>query len=143
MKVTKEFVFDAAHYLPNYEGKCERLHGHTWKLHVTVEAPLERVSGLAFDFVKLKNLTMERAVNRLDHQVVNDLVENPSAELIALWVWHQLRDLPLHEVKVWETPTSFVSCGPADYAAWSPSEAPAQVHSREEHVRAGRDPSVR
>jgi 6-pyruvoyltetrahydropterin/6-carboxytetrahydropterin synthase len=138
MKVTKEFVFDAAHYLPNYEGKCERLHGHTWKLQVTVDAPLDGPSGLAFDFVKLKNLTMERVVNRLDHQVVNDVVANPSAELIALWTWHQLRELPLFEVKVWETPTSFASCFAADYAAWTPPTEPAAVHTREEHVRAGR-----
>lgn len=138
MKVTKEFVFDAAHYLPNYEGKCERLHGHTWKLHVTVAAPVDARDGLAFDFVKLKNLTMERVVNRLDHQVVNDVVSNPSAELIALWIWHQLRDLPLYEVKVWETPTSFASCMADDYAAWTPPAEPATVHTREEHIRAGR-----
>lgn len=138
MKVTKEFIFDAAHYLPMYEGKCERLHGHTWKLHVTVEAPLNPEDGLAFDFVKLKNLTMERVVNRLDHQVVNDVVSNPSAELIALWVWHQLRDLPLHEVRVWETPTSFATCGAEDYARWQPAAEPAVKRTREEHVQAGR-----
>ncbi|MBI3818638.1 MAG: 6-carboxytetrahydropterin synthase QueD [Planctomycetes bacterium] len=139
MKVTKEFVFDAAHYLPNYEGKCERLHGHTWKLHVTVNAPVETGSGLAFDFVQLKNLAMERVVNRLDHQVVNDVVSNPSAEMIALWVWHQLRDLPLFEIKVWETPTSFATCASADYAAYAPQTAPAEVKTREEHIRAGRE----
>jgi len=137
MKVTKEFVFDAAHYLPKYEGKCERLHGHTWKLHVTVEAPLG-AEGLAFDFVKLKNLTMDRVVSRLDHQVVNDVVANPSAELIALWVWHQLHDLPLHSVTVWETPTSFATCSAADYAAWKPPAEPPAARSRDEHVRAGR-----
>ncbi|MFN0205990.1 MAG: 6-carboxytetrahydropterin synthase QueD [Planctomycetota bacterium] len=138
MKVTKEFVFDAAHYLPNYEGKCERLHGHTWKLHVTVEAPVNTADGLAYDFVKLKNLTMDRVVNRLDHQVVNDVVTNPSAELIALWIWHQLRDLPLFEVKVWETPTSFAACYAADYAAWKPVAEPVIVKSRDEHIQAGR-----
>jgi len=137
MKVTKEFVFDAAHYLPNYEGKCERLHGHTWKLHVTVETTVKE-DGLAFDFVKLKQLTMDRVVNRLDHQVVNDLVPNPSAELIALWVWHQLRDLPLSAVTVWETPTSFATCSAEDYAGWTPPTEPAVVRTREEHVQAGR-----
>lgn len=137
MKVTKEFVFDAAHYLPNYEGKCERLHGHTWKLHVTVQGPVQ-ADGLAFDFVKLKQLTMDRVIAKLDHQVVNDVVENPSAELIALWVWHQLRELPLHEVTVWETPTSFATCTAADYAAWKPPASAPAARSRDEHVRAGR-----
>ncbi len=139
MKVTKEFVFDAAHYLPNYEGKCERLHGHTWKLHVTVKAPVDRASGLAFDFVALKRKAMERVVDRLDHQVVNDVVPNPSAENIALWVWHQLRELPLDTVTVWETPTSFATCSAEDYAAWTPDE-PHVVRSREDHVQAGRVP---
>jgi len=137
MKVTKEFVFDAAHYLPSYEGKCERLHGHTWKLHVTVQGAVG-ADGLAFDFVKLKNLAMERVIAKLDHQVVNDVVANPSAENIALWIWHQLRDLPLFEVTVWETPTSFATCTAADYAAWKPPAEPATVRTREEHVRAGR-----
>jgi 6-pyruvoyltetrahydropterin/6-carboxytetrahydropterin synthase len=137
MKVTKEFVFDAAHYLPDYEGKCERLHGHTWKLHVTVEAPVGK-DGLAFDFVQLKNLAMDRVVGKLDHQVINDVVPNPSAELIALWVWHQLRDLPLYEVRVWETPTSFATCSAADYAASRPPVEQVATKTRDEHIRAGR-----
>jgi len=115
MLVTKEFVFDAAHYLPHYHGKCERLHGHTWKMHVTVKGKLGP-EGMAFDFVQLKDIVMQRVIRRLDHQCVNDLVPNPSAEHVALWAWHQLRDLPLHEIVVWETSTSFVMMRAEDYA---------------------------
>jgi 6-pyruvoyltetrahydropterin/6-carboxytetrahydropterin synthase len=107
--VTKEFVFDAAHNLPNYQGKCERLHGHTWKLQVTVKAEVDPAHGMAFDFVELKGIVKERVIDVLDHAYVNDFVEHPSAEHICLFVWQRCSDLPLWEVKVWETPTSFAS----------------------------------
>jgi 6-pyruvoyltetrahydropterin/6-carboxytetrahydropterin synthase len=110
--VTKEFVFDAAHQLPDYDGKCERLHGHTWKLHVTVRSPVDPRSGIAFDFVMLKKIVMERVIDVLDHSFVNDFLEHPSAENICLFVWEKCRDLPLYEVKVWETPTSFATYRP-------------------------------
>lgn len=113
MLVTKEFVFDAAHYLPKYNGKCEKLHGHTWKLQVTVSCPVGE-DGLAFDFNRLKQIVGEKVIDRLDHTLVNDLVPNPSAELMAAWIWRQLGGLPLHTIKVWETPTSFVTCSVGD-----------------------------
>jgi 6-pyruvoyltetrahydropterin/6-carboxytetrahydropterin synthase len=107
--VSKEFTFDAAHNLPRYVGKCERLHGHTFKLRVTVKAPLDTWSGMAFDFAALKRSVDDRIVKILDHSYVNEIVPNPSAEFIAIWVWRRLSDLPMHEVQVWETPTSFVT----------------------------------
>ncbi|HYC78157.1 MAG TPA: 6-carboxytetrahydropterin synthase QueD [Planctomycetota bacterium] len=107
--VSKDFTFDAAHNLPRYVGKCERLHGHTFKLRVTVKAPLDTWSGMAFDFNALKKAVSERVVAILDHSYVNEIVPNPSAEFIAIWVWRRLSDLPLFEIKVWETPTSFVT----------------------------------
>ncbi len=107
--VSKDFTFDAAHNLPRYIGKCERLHGHTFRLRVTVKAPLDTWSGMAFDFMALKRTVSERVVAILDHAYINEIVPNPSAEFIAIWVWRRLSDLPLHEVKVWETPTSFVT----------------------------------
>lgn len=111
MLVTKEFTFDSAHFLPNYNGKCERLHGHTYKLHVTVEADIEPESGIAFDFVELKKIVKEHVINKLDHYLLNDIIPISSAENIAIWIWDTLKKagLPLHEIKVWETPTSFVT----------------------------------
>ena len=107
--VTREFSFDAAHNLPRYEGKCERLHGHSYRLRVTVEAPLDTWSGLCFDFHDIKELVTERVVKVLDHQYLNEFLPNPSAEHLAVWAWERLEDLPLHEIQVWETPTSFVT----------------------------------
>ncbi len=107
--VTKEFTFDAAHQLPNYDGKCERLHGHTWRLQVTVRAEVDPADGIAFDFVELKRVVGDRVVSELDHAYLNDLLPHPSAENLCLWVWNRCRDLPLHEVRCWETPTSFAT----------------------------------
>jgi 6-pyruvoyltetrahydropterin/6-carboxytetrahydropterin synthase len=107
--VSKDFYFDAAHNLPRYAGKCEHLHGHTFRLRVTLEAPLDAWSGMAFDFMELKRVVDERIVRTLDHAYVNEIIPNPSAEFIAIWIWRKLAPLPLHEVKVWETPTCFVT----------------------------------
>jgi 6-pyruvoyltetrahydropterin/6-carboxytetrahydropterin synthase len=109
MLVTKEFTFSGAHNLSGYDGKCEKLHGHTWTVQVTVEAPVGE-DGLAFDFIRLKKIGEEKAISLLDHSYINETIKNPSAENIALWIWDRLKEeLPLHEIKVFETPTSFVT----------------------------------
>ena len=111
MKVLKEFEFDAAHYLPSYNGKCEHLHGHTYRLVVMVDGRPDH-EGMVLDFTLLKKLVQERVLAKLDHQLLNDLLPNPSAEHIAMWVWEQLSavlatpDRRLCEVQVWETRTS-------------------------------------
>ncbi|MFC1655463.1 6-carboxytetrahydropterin synthase QueD [Patescibacteria group bacterium] len=111
MLVTKKFKFDAAHFLTNYHGKCEKLHGHTYKLQVTVEGDVKE-DGMVMDFVELKKIVNERVISKLDHSSLNDTIENPSAENIAIWIWNRLKDISeakLYEVKVWETATSFVT----------------------------------
>ena len=60
----KEFDFDAAHFLPNYNGKCEHLHGHTYKLVVKVEGTPDH-EGMVLDFVRFKNLVKELVVSKL------------------------------------------------------------------------------
>ena len=112
MKVTKEFVFDAAHNLPHYNGKCERLHGHTWRVQVAVEGPVNPTDGLTLDFCVRKDGVKTEAIDRLDHAYLNEIIDNPSAENIAMWIWRQLEGklpIALAEVRVWETPSSFVT----------------------------------
>jgi len=107
--VTKVFSFDGAHNLLKYKGKCERLHGHTWTIHITVEAAVGP-NGLAFDFVRLKKIVNDKVISILDHSYLNEIISDPSAENIALWIWDNLHAaVPLYEVKVFETPTSFVT----------------------------------
>lgn len=107
----KEFEFDAAHYLPNYHGKYEHLHGHTYKLVVKVEGHPD-AEGMVLDFVQFKHTVKELVVDQLDHHCLNDILPQPSAENIAVWVWNKLKEpltganYTLYEVQVWETKTS-------------------------------------
>lgn len=110
MLISKEFSFDSAHFLPNYHGKCEKLHGHTYRLRVTVDAPIDEKTGMAVDFCEIKRLVQEKVLQKLDHTNLNEIIPLPSAENISVWVWEELKnDLPLYEIRVWETQTSFVS----------------------------------
>lgn len=112
--VTKEFTFDSAHFLTEYHGKCERLHGHTYRLQVTVEGTLN-AEGMILDFIVLKNVVKEKVLNKLDHTNLNDLFKQPSTENIILWIWNEIKDdlkgpnYKLYELKLWETPTSFAT----------------------------------
>lgn len=105
MRVRRRFDFEAAHVLPHHPGKCSRLHGHTYVLHVTVNRPVDLGTGLAIDFSELKAVVRREAVDVLDHRYVNDLIENPSAENMAVWIWERLAPaLPgLEEVELHET----------------------------------------
>jgi len=112
--VTKEFTFDAAHYLTKYHGKCENLHGHTYKLHITVEGE-RNAEGMILDFAVLKRIVKEHILTVLDHSNLNDSFEQPSAENITYWIWNKLKNrlkgenYHLYEITLWETPTSFVT----------------------------------
>ena len=92
MLVTREFTFDSAHFLTDYYGKCERMHGHTYKLAVTLEGKVQS-NGLLIDFVVLKRIVKKMVLEKLDHNLLNDVVKNPSAERVVMWIWDQLKDL--------------------------------------------------
>ncbi|MEK7529191.1 MAG: 6-carboxytetrahydropterin synthase QueD [Patescibacteria group bacterium] len=93
MRITKNFHFDAAHQLTDYHGKCERMHGHTYRLEVTVSGPV-RKNGMVLDFALLKNVVKKYILDELDHQNLNDVFKNPTAENIATWIWKKLKPLP-------------------------------------------------
>lgn len=113
MILIKEFEFDAAHFLPHYHGKCENLHGHTYKLVVKLEGQPDS-EGMIMDFTVLKNIVKENVLKELDHKLINDLLPQPSAENIAVWCWNIIVPLvkrdncQLHAIEVWETKTSGV-----------------------------------
>ena len=113
MLLAKDFTFDAAHNLVNYHGKCERLHGHTYKLRVVVEGTPDS-EGMIIDFIELKAIVKEKILSRLDHSYINDIITQPSAENIAVWIWAELEEsvrqenCSLYEIHVWETADSRV-----------------------------------
>ncbi len=113
--------YDAAHFLRNYKGKCERLHGHRYVVEVAVQTPGLNEAGIALDFVDLKRHVRELA-ERLDHQNLNELPEfeglETSAEVQARYFYDQLSSLLPREfaegllyARVWETPTQWAQYG--------------------------------
>ena len=108
MQIRKSFTFEAAHVLPHHPGKCSRLHGHSYRLEVALEGPLQRdgaAAGMIEDFDVVSSAVKASVVNELDHRSLNDLIENPTAEEIVLWIWQRLApELPqLAELILWET----------------------------------------
>jgi 6-pyruvoyltetrahydropterin/6-carboxytetrahydropterin synthase len=111
MEVFREYTFEAAHRLPNvpYGHKCGRLHGHSYRVAVHVEGPVEPRSGWVMDFGDLKT-AFEPVHKQLDHTYLNEIegLDNPTSEALAAWIWEQLiPGLPgLTAVTVRETCTS-------------------------------------
>lgn len=108
MRISKEFRFESAHVLPHHPGKCSRLHGHSYRLQVVVEGPLELAgpaAGMVVDFDALGQLVRERVIDHLDHRYLNDLIENPTCELIVRWIWERLSPslAGLDKLILWET----------------------------------------
>ncbi|MEZ5988237.1 MAG: 6-carboxytetrahydropterin synthase QueD [Planctomycetota bacterium] len=106
MTVTKVFRFEAAHQLPDHPGKCRRLHGHGYRLEVTVGREVDPRTGMVLDFYDLKRIVEDRVVSRLDHRYLNDLLQPSTAENLCLWIARELAELPLVELRLWETATS-------------------------------------
>ncbi len=112
-RVTRAFAFDAAHQLPWHDGKCKRLHGHTYRLEVTVEGPLDE-NGVVVDFYDLGHVVSRVVIDHYDHRYLNDLLENPTVELVASQAWKRLEaaGLTLVRLRLWETSDSSVELLP-------------------------------
>jgi 6-pyruvoyltetrahydropterin/6-carboxytetrahydropterin synthase len=111
MQVYKEFTIEAAHRLPNVPAghKCARLHGHSFRIAVYVDGPLQPGLGWVMDFGDIK-AAFAPIEEQLDHNYLNDIpgLENPTSEELAKWLWRRLKPkLPLlSQVLVRETCTS-------------------------------------
>ncbi len=105
-----EFHFAAAHRLPRYEGPCFRMHGHNYTFLVAVEGDVDPATGMVADFGVVKGAVQEHVLARCDHRTLNDILENPTAENIARWIFETLEPrLPgLVEVRLYEIPDSCV-----------------------------------
>jgi len=116
-RIAKSFTFDAAHRLPRVPAghPCGRLHGHTYTATLVLEGPVGAESGWIVDFGVIK-AALQPLRERLDHACLNDIagLENPTAELLARWIYAQLAPTLalLVEVTVRETPTSSATYRP-------------------------------
>lgn len=116
--VRKEFTFDAAHHLHLYEGKCKNLHGHTYRLAITVSGKVNEL-GFCVDFADIKKIYEDAIKSRLDHRYLNEELPpmNTTAENMIVWIWQELdqrmqewgwkqQGYRLEELVLHETPTS-------------------------------------
>ena len=116
-QVSVEETFSAGHALRGYRGKCENVHGHNYRVQITLEGPELDQIGLLVDFTHVKRVIRE-LIQRLDHQFINDLepfrTVNPSAENIAKYFFEEvskeLQEMPpgamVKDVVIWETDTA-------------------------------------
>lgn len=121
--------FSSAHFLPLHKGKCSKLHGHNYKLEVTVAhkkalirdnyfVPTREASdceqGMVKDFSVIKSMISKVISGKYDHALLNDIIANPTAENIAIALGNKLAqefellDLKLVKLKLWETDNCFV-----------------------------------
>lgn len=136
IRITKEFSFEGAHALQDYDGKCRHIHGHSYRLFVSLKGlPLEELShpksGMVLDFSELKMMVNQLIIDPFDHalilrkdaKLVNELADayqnvivvdfQPTCENLTIYFAKLLQDnlageLKLQSIKLFETPTSFV-----------------------------------
>lgn len=110
-RLTKIFFFEAAQTLPKVPAghKCGQLHGHSFKLEVSIEGAVDPETGWIYDHARISQ-AMKPLLEQLDHKYLNEVagLENPTIELMAKWFWERLEpSCPgLCEIVVHETPTA-------------------------------------
>jgi 6-pyruvoyltetrahydropterin/6-carboxytetrahydropterin synthase len=108
--------------LPDHAGKCSRLHGHSYRFEVAVRGPVQSsgpARGMIVDFDEIERIVGDSVLAALDHQHLNDHIEYPTVENIALWIWRHLdgRLTGLDEVVLWETATACAVLRRSDFAS--------------------------
>ncbi|KAB2332306.1 6-carboxytetrahydropterin synthase QueD [Cytobacillus depressus] len=116
--VSKEFTFDSAHHLHDYEGKCKNLHGHTYKVIFGISGFVDH-RGLLIDFGDIKEIWKNDIEIYLDHRYLNETLPpmNTTAENMVVWIFEKMQesltkyesagDARVEFVRLYETPTSY------------------------------------
>lgn len=120
ISIVKIFTFDSCHNLFNYSGKCQYLHGHTYKLEIKLRNRIDMHTSMVMDFGILKDVINEHIIEPLDHKYLQDEIPhfNPTAENMLLWIWDRLERSALlkglTKIRLWETPTSYAEINQKD-----------------------------
>jgi len=137
MILYKDFEFDMAHKLSDYDGLCKNIHGHTYKLTLGIDIKELNKLDIGIDFKDVKKIYNEYIASQIDHALWlkddstnRDIIRvikahglkiittkfNPTAECMALWIWKQLNQhLQLYTITLFETPTSRITIRRKDY----------------------------
>ncbi|MFN3603860.1 MAG: 6-carboxytetrahydropterin synthase QueD [Leptonema sp. (in: bacteria)] len=112
MVISKEFRFEAAHYLPNLpeHHKCRRLHGHSFRFEVVIEGRIDPRKKWVLDYGEISKIVKPIVEEYLDHRLLNEVegLENPTSEQIAIWLWEKIKPKlsNLKQIVVYETCTT-------------------------------------
>jgi 6-pyruvoyltetrahydropterin/6-carboxytetrahydropterin synthase len=110
--LTREFVFDSAQKLDVFPDghKCRQLHGHTFRMQISVTGPVDEKTGLLYDHARISEV-VRPVVEEVDHLYLNEIpgLENPTVEVMCRWFWERIKpQLPeLSEIVLYETPTAW------------------------------------
>lgn len=111
MILTKSFKFEAAHKLDDYEGPCKHLHGHSYRLEVSIIGEVNS-NGMIIDFHEFDKIISRLIIGKLDHSYLNKIIKLPTAENILAWIELRLENelkLSIYEIRLWETENCSVS----------------------------------
>lgn len=102
--------FDAAHFLPDYKGKCHNEHGHRFEVEIIIASDVLNDQHMVLDFAELK-----KHIDLLDHRLLNEVMTTPTAEALAKFIYEMVTETigetliyPRHSVEVWESPNASV-----------------------------------
>ena len=131
LTITRRFEFEAAHYLPNHLGKCRQIHGHSYKMDVTIAGSIcndekSPRMGMLIDFAELNDIVKpviahcEEDPNKsIDHGLLNNIFSHPTAEVMVEWFANAIQksidekfpmgDVWVHRVDLWENSHSYAS----------------------------------
>jgi 6-pyruvoyltetrahydropterin/6-carboxytetrahydropterin synthase len=108
VELRKEYRFEAAHFLPNVPPghKCARMHGHSYKVELSLEGPVNPATGWLIDFSDI-DLVWDPLFKQFDHHVLNEVkgLENSTCENLAVFIWQAIKPrlAELSAVTIWET----------------------------------------
>ena len=108
-------TFSAAHSVTLPSGAKEPVHGHNWRLEVSLASPALDCCGMVEDFEKIKKIVGETVLEKLDHSCLNDLMDLPTCENIAKWIFGELKKkIDLESVTLWESQDCGVTYSPEE-----------------------------
>ena len=97
VELTRDFAFEAAHRLPMVppEHRCARMHGHSFRVEVTISGEVDERMGWLVDFDRITRVVEPLIERELDHRTLNDVtgLENPTSEMLCGWLWARLAPL--------------------------------------------------
>ncbi len=100
MKIYRTYTIHSARFIPTLDSNhpCSKMHGHTFKIIIELDGPIDDAIGFVMDFYDLDTIVDNKIIKKIDHKILNEIegLENPSSEYLSIWIWNKLIDsLPM------------------------------------------------